>query len=45
MIALQTADPDAGAMGLDGEKAEQALRAYRGDVGSPKAVESADVEF
>jgi hypothetical protein len=45
MIALQTTDPDAGATGLDGEKAENALRAYRGDVGSPKAVESTNVEF
>jgi hypothetical protein len=37
-IALQTTDPSAGAPGLDGEKAEQVLRAYRGYVGSPETV-------
>jgi hypothetical protein len=37
-IALQTTDPNAGATGLDGQKAEQVLRAYRGYVGSPEAV-------
>ena len=44
-IALQTTDPDAGAPGLDGEKAENVLRTYRGSTGSPKSVESANVEF
>lgn len=44
-IALQTNDPDAGAFGLDGEKAEKTLRAYRGDVGQPQAVDTADIEF
>ena len=41
MIALQTADPDAGARGLDGERAEAALRAYRQDVGKPETVQRA----
>jgi len=44
-IALQTTDPDAGARGLDGEKAENVLRTYRGSTGSPESVESANVEF
>ena len=41
MIALQTADPNAGASGLDGERAEAALRAYRQDVGEPEKVQKA----
>ena len=45
MIALQTTDPDPGARGLDGEKAEQTMRAYRGNVGSPQNVENANIEF
>ena len=45
MIALQTTSPNAGARGLDGEKAEAALRAYREDVGSLKSVEKAKVKF
>jgi hypothetical protein len=45
MISVQTADPNAGARGLDGEKAEQALRAYRGDVGSRESVNQAKVSF
>ena len=38
-IALQTADPDAGAHGLDGVKAENSLKEYRGDVAKPEKVE------
>ena len=44
-IALQTTDPNVGARGLDGEKAELVLRNYRTSVGSPKSVEGANVEF
>jgi len=44
-IALQTNDPNAGAFGLDGEKAEKTMRAYRGDVGQPQSVENASIEF
>lgn len=44
-IALQTTDPNAGATGLDGEKAEGALRAYRGDVAAPQDVSAADLSI
>jgi hypothetical protein len=44
-IALQTTDPSAGATGLDGEKAEKALREYRGFAGSPTEVPSGNVIF
>ena len=44
-IALQTTDPDAGARGLDGEKAELVFRNYRTSVGSPKSVEGGNIEF
>ena len=39
MVALQTADPDAGAPALDGEKAERAFNLYRGSAASPTAAE------
>jgi hypothetical protein len=44
-IALQTTDPNVGARGLDGEKAELVYRNYQTSVGSPKSVEGANVEF
>ncbi|MEA3274172.1 MAG: hypothetical protein U9Q81_02525 [Pseudomonadota bacterium] len=39
MIAMQTTDPGHGAAGLEGEKAEAVMRAYREDVAKPKEVE------
>ena len=45
MIALQTADPDAGARGLDGEKAERAFSLYRRSAASPTAAEGAAEQF
>jgi len=39
MIAVQTADPNYRAAGLDGDKAEAVLSAYREDVAKPKSVE------
>jgi len=44
-IALQTTDPNVGARGLDGEKAELVYRNWRTSVGSPQSVEKANVEF
>jgi hypothetical protein len=43
-IALQSAEPDRGARGMDGDKAETAIRAYRGEevsgsAGKPAALE------
>ncbi|MGB5254631.1 MAG: hypothetical protein WBN68_18135, partial [Sedimenticolaceae bacterium] len=38
-IALQTADPNSNAPGLDGEKAGAVLQTYRGDVAKPEKVE------
>ena len=45
MIALQTADPDAGAPGLDGEKAERAFGRYRTSAATPQSVQKTSVEF
>jgi len=38
-IALQTAPPSEKPSGLDGEKAEAVLEAYRGDVAKPEQAE------
>jgi type IV pilus biogenesis protein CpaD/CtpE len=38
-IALQTADPNRDAPGLDGEKAGVVLQTYRGDVAKPERVQ------
>jgi hypothetical protein len=43
-IAIQTADPWAGAPGLDGQKASAVLRTYRQQVADPRAVER-EIEF
>ena len=43
MVALQTSYPDQGAEGLDGEKAEKILRAYRGDTVKPESVEKTTI--
>ena len=45
MITLQTADPQSGAAGLDGEKAEEVIRAYRADVAKPEATERRVIEL
>ena len=45
MITLQTTDPQGEAPGLDGEKAENVLRAYRGDVAKPETVERQVIEL
>ena len=45
MITLQTADPNSGAPGLDGEKAETVLRTYRGDVAELKTTERQSIEL
>jgi hypothetical protein len=39
MVALQTADPEQEARGLDGPKARKALDQYRNDVAKPKEAE------
>ena len=47
-IALQTTDPNVGARGLDGEKAELVYRNWRTSVATPesvKTIESANVQF
>ena len=45
MITLQTADPQSGATGLDGEKAEEVIRAYRADVAKPETTERRVIEL
>jgi hypothetical protein len=45
MISLQTTDPNSGARGLDGVKAEQAFRAYETDVAARGSVGKGKIGF
>lgn len=43
MIALQTSNPQGGAMGLDGQKAALTLQKYRTNVANPQEVDNKEL--